>query len=185
VEPKITKPPVKIQKKEEEPEVREVPPSKKPVSNVLFITNFVRPFTKAAVQELLGQTGKVKEWGMDPIKSRCFVIYETEQEATATRNALHNLVWPPSNKTKLQVDFSNENDGRKFISGGATEKPKDKTPPPQEKVLTLDDLFRKTAAKPAIYYLPLTDNEVETKKKAAAEAKPKEEAKPAQDTNSR
>jgi len=81
--------------------------------------------------------------------------------------------------------FSNEIEGKKLISGGVTEKPKDKTPPPQEKVLTLDDLFRKTVAKPAIYYLPLTDNDIELKKKAAAEAKSKEETKPNQETNNR
>jgi len=167
--PTSAKSSTKVQKKEEEPEIRQVPPSKKPVSNILFITNFVRPFTKQAVEDLLKQTGKVKDWGMDAIKSRCFVIYETEGEAETTRNALHNLIWPPSNKSKLQVDFSNENDAKKFVTA---DKPKEKTPPPvEEKVITLDDLFKKTVAKPPIYYLPLSESEIEAKKKAA-EAKP-------------
>jgi len=134
----------------------------------LFISNFVRPLTARQVNELLIQTGKVKDWAMDSVKSRCYVIYETEQEAITTRNALHNLVWPPTNKAKLNVDFSNEVDAKKLISGGSsvtTEKPKEKVPPPQEKVLTLDDLFVKTVSKPQIYYLPLTESQVEAKKK--------------------
>lgn len=47
-----------------------------------------------------------------------------------------------------------------------------------EPMQTLDDLFRKTIAKPPLYYLPLSEEQVEQKKKAAAEAKAtKEEAK--------
>lgn len=51
-----------------------VPPSRRPVSNVLYVTNFVRPFLKQHVQDLLSQTGKIVQWGMDQIKSRCYVI---------------------------------------------------------------------------------------------------------------
>lgn len=39
----------------------------------------------------------------------------------------------------------------------------------QEAVKTLDDLFRKTNAKPRIYYLPLTDEQVAEKKRKLAE----------------
>ena len=47
-----------------------------PRTNTLFIINFVRPFTKAAVEELLNQNGSLKlvEWGMDFIKSKCFAV---------------------------------------------------------------------------------------------------------------
>jgi apoptotic chromatin condensation inducer in the nucleus len=36
--------------------------------------------------------------------------------------------------------------------------------PAEEEVVTLDDLFRKTKAKPHLYYLPLTDEQVAEKK---------------------
>jgi RNSP1-SAP18 binding (RSB) motif len=36
--------------------------------------------------------------------------------------------------------------------------------------LSLDDLFKKTQAKPAVYWLPLTDSEVAEKKDAAGVA---------------
>ncbi|KAL4427699.1 hypothetical protein ABPG75_001788 [Micractinium tetrahymenae] len=42
--------------------------------------------------------------------------------------------------------------------------------PRQERVLTLDELFKKTASKPCIYWLPLTDEQVAEKKRKAAEA---------------
>jgi len=157
--------------KKQEPEApREVPPSKKPVSAVLFITNFVRPFTKSAVAELLGKTGTVKEWEMDSIKSKCYAVYSSESEATATREALHNLAWP-SGSRKLQVDYATESDAKRWVLGlpdnEHQEGTRSRTRAPPPKVKTLDDLFRKTTALPHIYYLPLTDSEVEAKKKTA------------------
>lgn len=56
-------------------------PAKKPVSNVLFITNLVRPYTVKQLRELLERTGKISEDGFwtDRIKSKCYVQYETEE----------------------------------------------------------------------------------------------------------
>lgn len=149
-----------------DPEVREVPPAKNPVSNTLYLTNFVRPFTKQQVDELLNQTGKVVQSGMDPIKSRCYAIFETEEGAMATREALHNLVWPPANRAKLNVEFATEEEAKRFFTPGS-QQPAEVKPKPRvsENVLTLDDLFKKTTAKPPIYWLPLTDSEVEMKRK--------------------
>lgn len=54
-------------------------PAKNPISEVLFITNLVRPFTLKQLKELLERTGKIKEEGFwtDRIKSKCYVHYET------------------------------------------------------------------------------------------------------------
>lgn len=56
-------------------------PAKNPVSNVLFITNLVRPFTLKQLKELLERTGKIQEDGFwtDRIKSKCYVQYHTEE----------------------------------------------------------------------------------------------------------
>lgn len=43
-------------------------------------------------------------------------------------------------------------------------------PRQEERVLTLDELFKKTTNKPCIYWLPLTDEQVAEKKQKAAEA---------------
>lgn len=56
------------------------PPKHNP-SNILYITNLVRPFTVLQLKGLLVRTGKIVENGfwMDKIKSKCFVKYETEE----------------------------------------------------------------------------------------------------------
>lgn len=56
-------------------------PAKNPVSDVLYITNLVRPFTLKQLKELLLRTGKIKEEGFwtDRIKSKCYVQYETNE----------------------------------------------------------------------------------------------------------
>lgn len=56
-------------------------PARNQASNVLYITNLVRPFTVLQLKGLLARTGKIIENGfwIDRIKSKCFVEYETEE----------------------------------------------------------------------------------------------------------
>lgn len=56
-------------------------PAKNPISEVLFITNLVRPFTLKQLKELLERTGHIREDGFwtDRIKSKCYVHYETQE----------------------------------------------------------------------------------------------------------
>ncbi|XP_052757947.1 uncharacterized protein LOC113516731 [Galleria mellonella] len=79
-------------------------------SNILYITNLVRPFTLPQLKNLLQRTGRIEENGfwIDRIKSKCFVKYGTEDEAVETRHALHGVTWPVSNPKTLQVDFSTQ-----------------------------------------------------------------------------
>lgn len=57
------------------PPPRSVSPARNPPSNSLYIVNFVRPFTQAAVKELLSQDGaKLKEFGMNFNRSKCFAV---------------------------------------------------------------------------------------------------------------
>ncbi|CAF4768047.1 unnamed protein product [Pieris macdunnoughi] len=81
-------------------------------SNILYITNLVRPFTLPQLKNLLQRTGRIIENGfwIDKIKSKCFVIYENEEQAVETRHALHGVTWPVSNPKSLQVDFSTQED---------------------------------------------------------------------------
>lgn len=53
--------------------------------------------------------------------------YSSVEEGVATREALHNLVWPPSNKTRLQVEFATESEAKKFLQGPES-KDKKETP---------------------------------------------------------
>ena len=56
-------------------------PPKNESSNILYITNLVRPFTVLQLKGLLARTGKIVEDGfwIDKIKSKCYVKYETEE----------------------------------------------------------------------------------------------------------
>ncbi|CRK94026.1 CLUMA_CG007550, isoform A [Clunio marinus] len=92
-------------------------PPKNESSNILYITNLVRPFTLLQLKHLLLRTGKIVENGfwIDKIKSKCYVKYETEDEASETRHALHGVTWPSSNPKCLNVDFGKEEDMEKAI----------------------------------------------------------------------
>ncbi|KAK7910351.1 hypothetical protein WMY93_015035 [Mugilogobius chulae] len=91
---------------------RQPSPPRGKVSNIIHITNLVRPFTVGQLKELLNQTGSIVEDGfwIDKIKSHCFVTYSTEEEAVNTRNALHGVKWPQSNPKVLSVDFSEQDE---------------------------------------------------------------------------
>lgn len=54
-------------------------PPKNDSSNILYITNLVRPFTVLQLKGLLARTGKIAGFWIDKIKSKCFVKYETEE----------------------------------------------------------------------------------------------------------
>uniref|UniRef100_A0A669CVI1 Apoptotic chromatin condensation inducer 1b n=1 Tax=Oreochromis niloticus TaxID=8128 RepID=A0A669CVI1_ORENI len=86
---------------------RQPSPPRGKVSNIIHVTNLVRPFTLGQLKELLNRTGSVVEEGfwIDKIKSHCYVTYATTDEAVATRAALHGVKWPTSNPKVLSVDF--------------------------------------------------------------------------------
>ncbi|XP_023124400.2 apoptotic chromatin condensation inducer 1b isoform X2 [Amphiprion ocellaris] len=87
-------------------------PPRGKVSNIIHVTNLVRPFTLGQLKELLNQTGSVVEEGfwIDKIKSHCYVTYATSEEAVATRTALHGVKWPTSNPKVLNVDFCEQDE---------------------------------------------------------------------------
>lgn len=92
-------------------------PARHHSSNILYITNLVRPFTVLQLKGLLARTGKIVDNGfwIDKIKSKCFVKYENEDEAVETRHALHGVRWPVSNPKCLNVDFGTESAMEKAI----------------------------------------------------------------------
>ncbi|XP_072381912.1 uncharacterized protein Acn isoform X2 [Diabrotica undecimpunctata] len=90
-------------------------PAKNPPSDILYITNLVRPFTAKQLRELLERTGKIKEdrFWTDRIKSKCYVQYECLEEAETTRNALHGVHWPIGNGKQLSIDYATEEEMEK------------------------------------------------------------------------
>ncbi|XP_071217408.1 apoptotic chromatin condensation inducer in the nucleus-like isoform X2 [Salvelinus alpinus] len=82
-------------------------PPRGKVSNIVHVSNLVRPFTLGQLKELLGRTGTVLEdsFWIDKIKSHCYVTYSSAEESIATRAALHGVKWPQSNPKFLSLDF--------------------------------------------------------------------------------
>lgn len=93
---------------DESKEKREISPPRNPHTNVLFITNLVRPFTLNQLKELLSKNGPIIEekFWIDGIKSKCYAVYESNDDALKSRNYLHGLKWPKSNTMTLRADFS-------------------------------------------------------------------------------
>nr|XP_046177137.1 apoptotic chromatin condensation inducer in the nucleus-like isoform X2 [Oncorhynchus gorbuscha] len=82
-------------------------PPRGKVSNIVHVSNLVRPFTLSQLKELLGRTGTMHEdcFWIDKIKSHCYVTYSSAEESIATRAALHGVKWPQSNPKFLSLDF--------------------------------------------------------------------------------
>lgn len=72
---------ISIVKEEDSIIARPPSPPKHKQSNILYITNLVRPFTLPQLKNLLQRTGRIVETGfwIDRIKSKCFVKYENEE----------------------------------------------------------------------------------------------------------
>lgn len=87
-------------------------PARHPPSRIVHLRNLVRPFTLNQLKELLSKTGTLIEGGfwIDKIKSKCYVTYETEEQAVNTRQALHGTQWPSSNPKILSVDFATQDE---------------------------------------------------------------------------
>jgi len=130
-----------------------------------------------------------EEMWLDSIKSTCIVAYSNEDEAVLARERLHNCIWPQSSDSFLSIEFSSEEtfkrrkdqsssvgNERLLVVVDSNSKPKDeqitvtvkndssskkrKADDHFKPQKTLEDLFRKTKTQPALYYLPLTDEEV-------------------------
>lgn len=87
-------------------------PPRGKVTNIVHISNLVRPFTLGQLKELLGRTGTLVEenFWIDKIKSHCYATYSTVEEALTTRNALHGVKWPQSNPKFLSADFAEQDE---------------------------------------------------------------------------
>ncbi|XP_035210213.1 apoptotic chromatin condensation inducer in the nucleus-like isoform X2 [Stegodyphus dumicola] len=107
-------------------------------SRIIFIQNLVRPFTLHQLKELLKQSGNIIEehFWIDKIKSKCFVMYETKEEAIKARNALNGTRWPVSNPKILSVDFATEDDIESHKRG--SEPPKTVPEPTNQNIETYE-----------------------------------------------
>eukprot|EP00210_Caulerpa_lentillifera_P006111 g5838.t1 len=162
-------------------------------TRALHIANFVRPFTEKAAKEMLSEYGTIEEMWMPNIKTHCYVLYESKECAHQAYLSTYKVVWP-RNGNRLISKYVSEEEAKKAIEEGKTQtslgrssgaapysKPRPAPSTSQDSrvatkpALSLEDLFCKTEAKPHIYYLPLTDEQVEAKKRADEQEAPRGE----------
>lgn len=176
-------------------------PAKNPRCKTLHVKNLVRPFTQNQLKDLLGKHGTLVENGfwIDRIKSHCYVVYTDEDDAVATRQALHGIKWPATSPKILDVDYADEDEmardtegflGRKKEKEREANAEKDEIKEPsveEEKPMEteekeeeeeedqknagnlLDNLFKKTKTIPCLYWLPLTDEQIATREREREE----------------
>ncbi|GMH42916.1 hypothetical protein BSKO_10838 [Bryopsis sp. KO-2023] len=70
------------------------PPLPQTVSRALRINNFVRPFNDKSCRDMLEQHGEIVDMWMPIIKTHCYVVYKTEEQAMKAYKATYNLEWP-------------------------------------------------------------------------------------------
>uniref|UniRef100_A0A7S3Z964 SAP domain-containing protein n=1 Tax=Lotharella globosa TaxID=91324 RepID=A0A7S3Z964_9EUKA len=130
----------------------------------LRIDGFVRPFRVSQVQELLENYGHVTHMWMDSIKTHCYATYKDPAEAQTAYKAIHNLRWPDHSPKKLRVRYVQEDEAIEAARPklAAREEPKRKSEK-KAQLKALDELFKRTKAKPMLYWKPLTDEEVQEK----------------------
>ncbi|KAG7398969.1 Apoptotic chromatin condensation inducer in the nucleus [Phytophthora boehmeriae] len=150
-------------------------PTEGELMTTLRIDNFVRPFTLNAVKTLVQEFGSFVENGfwMDVIKTHCFVTYPETEIAKKTSAALDGKIWPPENGRALHVVFA-EQTAMEVSEHGESNKVSTRSKNKvnsdseaqsnQRKKVTIDEFFLKTETKPVLYYLPLTDEQVQQRK---------------------
>eukprot|EP00116_Pleurobrachia_bachei_P004590 sb/3464852/ len=138
------------------PPLEPVGRSRKEENRALLIANLIRPFTVLQLKTMLSHCGK----------------FATIEEAQRARESLHGSVWPSTSPKTLSVDFAedermySETDGELIgdsIDIQVIEEQKRKKPKREKEAKEtkkLDDIFKKTAAIPSVYWLPLSETEM-------------------------
>lgn len=132
------------------------------ISHIVCIGGFVRPFTQQAARELVEAYGAVVDFWMDAVRSQCFVEYASGAEAEQCWRALDGLQWPEGTGRALVAAASDADamrdaraqDRRRRASDDTAGAAADGASPAPKRLRSLDELFRKTATKPVLYYLP-------------------------------
>ncbi|ETV95296.1 hypothetical protein H310_11196 [Aphanomyces invadans] len=144
------------------------------------IDNFIRPFTLNAVKAFVQEEAAFVENGfwMDAIKTHCYVTYATTDAAIAARGRIYGTTWPELSGRRLTVEFSAETamdiavkqtTAATSATRRGSNRPSHELPKQQSNKATTDealtkppvaaqDLFCKTKAEPALFYLPVDDD---------------------------
>ena len=142
----------------------------------LYIDGFIRPFTVEEVKQLVSATvspiNLEEHFFMNAAKTFCYVTYPSIEAARKAKEVMYTCFggnnicreetkFPESFGNKLRVRFTSitASSMKKDQKSASDDHPAEKRQK-VETVVVLEDLFRKTEARPVIYYKPLTEAEV-------------------------
>ncbi|ORZ23082.1 hypothetical protein BCR42DRAFT_128805 [Absidia repens] len=69
----------------------------------ICIKGFVRPLITKHLQEFIKQYGEIKRFWIDPIKTHCYIIYETLDQAANAFESIDGTVYPPNTGKQVTV----------------------------------------------------------------------------------
>ncbi|KAG1140936.1 hypothetical protein G6F37_006120 [Rhizopus arrhizus] len=73
-------------------------------SSAIIVKGFVRPLIVRQAQELFAKHGDIKRFWMDSIKTHCYVIYGTIEEAQKAYTQVNGIIFPSDTGRKLIVE---------------------------------------------------------------------------------
>ncbi|POW19277.1 hypothetical protein PSHT_04882 [Puccinia striiformis] len=83
-----------------------IDPDQPPLTNSLYISNLVRPYTIPQLKNKLSEFGQITYFWIDPIRSHAYVTYEDERSSLDSYKSMHqNQIWPPETGRKLTIVF--------------------------------------------------------------------------------
>lgn len=154
------------------------------VPTTLYIDGFIKPFSveevKALVSEIVSPINMEEDFYMNGIKTFCYVTYRSMEDAKKAMenlfastlsvkyrngrqfplrfgNRLHVRITSVSAKSMKRENPSRSSNTHDADSARNNEERAKKNEP---EVVSIEDLFRKTRARPEIFYKPLTEEEV-------------------------
>mmetsp|Transcript_29039 Transcript_29039/g.87155 ORF Transcript_29039/g.87155 Transcript_29039/m.87155 type:complete len:465 (-) Transcript_29039:942-2336(-) len=156
----------------------------------LLVSNLRRPFTLGMLRSLVEEFGPLTEgegsFKTDRFRTFCVVQYASAADARSAEAALDGLQWPEVTGLTLKAKVHDSDPHKDVVpippsippskeqrmataAPAASErdpKPKDQPSALNEvAVKTLEQLFRKTKAEPPLYWLPVSDDEVSSRKR--------------------
>jgi len=140
----------------------------------MIITNLTRPLTSQQLEEYIEGISKIKTLWLNKIKTHAYVLFHSDDQALKVKLEIENKVFPKETGKNLKVTMVKEEKisalmekerkaeeiGKRLdlIINGNDILLKDPNPSTSEsevkdvKVVPVDELFKKTEAKPALYF---------------------------------
>lgn len=141
--------------------------SKRGSSCSIRVEGFIRPLITKSVERLFSEFGKIEVFWLSPIKDYCYVTYSNAEEAKSARDHVHGLCWPDDERPPLDCELCDSSEVKDAVKEKSKKVRKKKDRP----TAPLDMLFKRTRAKPQIYWLPVAAKDIKQEKEGMSRKK--------------